>query len=86
MIDGELRELGEGLSQFTGGFVLSGGQASWKHVGTIVMDAQSGKPGNNDLARAVFQVNYARVGKWRNKRKDSALLLNIPWPVCHTRC
>jgi hypothetical protein len=46
MMDGELRELGERLSQYTGRFVLSGGQAAWKHVGTIVMDAQSGKPGN----------------------------------------
>ena len=87
-MDGELRELGEGLSQYTGRFVLSGGQAAWKHVGTIVMDAQSGKlcDGRNDLARTVFHVNYARDGKWRNKRKDSALLLNIPSPVCPTRC
>ena len=85
-MDGELRELGEGLSQYTGRFVLSGGQAAWKHVGTIVIDNHNGAPSNNDLARTVFQVNYARDGKWRNKRGDSVLLLNIPSPVCPTRC
>jgi hypothetical protein len=74
-MDGELRELGEGLYEYTGRFALHGGKATWKHVGTIVgpevIEPADAHSGHNELARALFQVNYARVGKWRNKRKDS---------------